>query len=108
MDVQAADGPSNRGLLCVKGRSGSFDFVHSGDRLRYPLIKNQETGEFERATWEEALSLTASKFMSLKKEYGVDSLAGFACSRSPNEDIYMVQKTSFAAFSAIFIALLTP
>ena len=30
--------------------------------------------------------------MSLKKEYGVDSLAGFACSRSPNEDIYMVQK----------------
>ena len=100
VDVQAADGPSNRGLLCVKGRSGSFDFVHSGDRLRYPLIKNQETGEFERATWEEALSLTASKFMSLKKEYGVDSLAGFACSRSPNEDIYMVQKMVRTCFGS--------
>ena len=34
----------------------------------------------------------ASKFMQLKEEYGPDSLAGFACSRSPNEDIYMVQK----------------
>ena len=54
VDVEAADGPSNKGLLCVKGRSGSFDFVHSGDRIKYPLIKNKETGEFERATWDEA------------------------------------------------------
>ena len=100
VDVQAANGPSNRGLLCVKGRSGSFDFVHSGDRLRYPLIKNKETGEFERATWDEALSLVASKFMSLKKEYGADSLAGFACSRSPNEDIYMVQKMVRTCFGS--------
>lgn len=92
VDTEAAVGPSNKGLLCVKGRSGSFDFVHSGDRLRYPLIKNRETGQFERATWDEALDLVASKFMEIKKQYGPDSLAGFACSRSPNEDIYMVQK----------------
>ena len=30
--------------------------------------------------------------MEIKKKYGTESLAGFACSRSPNEDIYMVQK----------------
>ena len=30
--------------------------------------------------------------MEIKKKYGSESLAGFACSRSPNEDIYMVQK----------------
>jgi formate dehydrogenase major subunit len=78
--------------VCVKGRSGSFDFVHSPDRIKYPLIKNKKTGEFERATWDEALDLVASKFMQIKKEYGTDALAGFACSRSPNEDIYMVQK----------------
>lgn len=92
VDVEAADGPSNHGLVCVKGRSGSFDFVHSPDRIKYPLIKNKETGEFERATWDEALDLVASKFMEIKKKYGPDSLAGFACSRSPNEDVYMVQK----------------
>nr|MCR4600633.1 formate dehydrogenase subunit alpha [Clostridia bacterium] len=92
VDVEAADGPSNHGRLCVKGRSGSFDFVHSPDRIKYPLIKNRETGEFERATWDEALDLVASKFMAIRNEYGPDSLAGFACSRSPNEDIYMVQK----------------
>ena len=60
--------------------------------MKYPLIKNKETGEFERASWDEALDLVASKFMEIKKQYGSESLAGFACSRSPNEDIYMVQK----------------
>ena len=92
VDTEAYDGPSNKGLLCVKGRNGSFDFVHSPDRIKYPLIKNKETGAFERASWDEALDLVASKFMEIKKQYGPDSLAGFACSRSPNEDIYMVQK----------------
>lgn len=98
VDTKAADGPSNKGLLCVKGRSGSFDFVHSPERLKYPLIKNKETGAFERASWDEALDLVASKFMEIKKKYGSDALAGFACSRSPNEDIYMMQKLVRCAF----------
>ena len=90
--VEAADGPSNHGRLCVKGRFGSYKFVMSGDRITDPLIKDRATGRFRKASWDEALDLVASKFMALKKEYGPDSLAGFACSRSPNEDIYMVQK----------------
>lgn len=92
VDVEPADGPSNHGLLCVKGRSGSFDFVNSPDRIRTPLIKNKETGEFEPASWDEAISYVAKRFMELKEKYGGDALAGFACSRSANEDIYMVQK----------------
>ena len=92
VDTEAYDGPSNKGLLCVKGRSGCFDFVHHPSRITDPLIKNKETGKFEKATWDEALDLVASKFMEIKKKYGTESLAGFACSRSPNEDIYMVQK----------------
>ena len=100
VDVQGADGPSNHGLLCVKGRSGSFDFVDCKDRIRYPLIKNKETGEFERATWDEALDLVASKFTEIKKQYGGEALAGFACSRSTNEDIYMLQKMVRTAFES--------
>ena len=92
VDILGGDGPSNRGLLCVKGRNGSFDFAQSKDRITTPLIKNHETGEFEKASWDEALDLVASRFMEIKKKYGSESLAGFACSRSPNEDVYMVQK----------------
>ena len=92
VDTEPYDGPSNHGLMCVKGRSGSFDFVHSPDRIKTPLIKNKETGEFEPATWDEAISYTAKRLLEIKAKYGNESLAGFACSRSANEDIYMVQK----------------
>lgn len=98
VDVEPANGPSNKNLLCVKGRFGSFNFVHSPERLKYPLIKNHETGAFERATWDEALDLIAAKFTEIKKQYGSDALAGFACSRSPNEDCYMLQKMVRCAF----------
>lgn len=100
VDVQGADGPSNHNLLCVKGRSGSFDFVDCDARIRYPLIKNKETGEFERATWDEALNLVASKFSEIRNQYGGEALAGFACSRSTNEDIYMLQKMVRTAFKS--------
>ena len=92
VSVEPANGPSNHHRLCVKGRSGSFDFVHSKERLTTPLIKDKSTGEFRKASWEEAISYTAKRFMELKDKFGGDSLAGFACSRSANEDIYMVQK----------------
>ena len=98
VDIEAANGPSNKNLLCVKGRFGSFNFVHSGDRLTTPLIRNRETGELRQASWEEAMDLIASKFNEIKKLYGPDALAGFACSRSPNEDCYMMQKMVRCAF----------
>ena len=100
VDVEGADGPSNHGLLCVKGRSASFDFVDSKERIRYPLIKNKETGEFERATWDEALDLVADKFLEIRNNYGGEALAGFACSRSTNEDVYMLQKMVRVAFGS--------
>ena len=100
VDVEGADGPSNHGLLCVKGRSASFDFVDSPERIRYPLIKNKETGEFEKATWEEALDYVADRFLAIRNSYGGEALAGFACSRSTNEDVYMLQKMVRVAFGS--------
>lgn len=96
--VEAADGPSNHGRLCVKGRFGSYKFISSPDRLTDPLIKDRSTGEFRMATWDEAMSLIAEKFTAIKNDYGPDALAGFACSRSANEDIYMLQKMVRTAF----------
>jgi len=92
VNVEALNGPSNHKRLCVKGRSGSFEFVGAEDRLTDPLIRDRVTGEFRKVSWEEAISYTAKRFMEIREQYGGDALAGFACSRSPNEDIYMVQK----------------
>jgi predicted molibdopterin-dependent oxidoreductase YjgC len=94
VDTEGANGPTNHSLLCIKGRSASFDFIDSPDRLRTPLIKNHATGEFEEASWDEALDVVARRFSEIKAEKGGDALAAFACSRSTNEDIYLFQKMS--------------
>jgi predicted molibdopterin-dependent oxidoreductase YjgC len=79
-------GASNEGRLCVKGRFGVADFVHHPDRLTTPLIKKD--GKFEKATWDEALNLVASKLKTYKNyEVGVVSSA-----RSTNEANYIMQK----------------
>ena len=98
VDAQAAPGPSNRGMLCVKGRSGSFDFVHAPDRITTPLVKNAQTGEFEPASWDDALNLVAERFGAIRDEKGGDALAAFACSRSTNEDVYLLQKMARTVF----------
>ena len=82
----------------MKGRSGSFDFVHSEERLTTPLIRNSETGQLEPATWDEALDLVAAKMGALRDEFGGQALAAFACARSANEDIYMLQKMARTVF----------
>jgi predicted molibdopterin-dependent oxidoreductase YjgC len=80
------NGPSNEGRLCVKGRWGVTEFIHSKDRLKTPLIKRN--GKFEEATWDEALDLVASKLKTYKSsEVGVVSSA-----RSTNEANYIMQK----------------
>jgi formate dehydrogenase major subunit len=96
--AEPADGPANRNLLCVKGKFASYKFVASGDRLTTPLIKRQ--GQFVPASWDEALTLIADKFTALKQNYGGNSLAGFSCSRSTNEDNYVFQKMVRTAFGS--------
>lgn len=92
--VEPARGPSNKGLLCVKGKFG-YDFIGHPDRLKTPLIKKD--GEFVPATWEEAIELIASKVKETKEKYGADAFAGLSSARCTNEDNYVFQKMMRAA-----------
>ncbi|PLW93314.1 MAG: formate dehydrogenase subunit alpha [Marinilabiliales bacterium] len=85
----------NDGRLCVKGRFG-LDFVHHSERLKSPLIK--KNGKFEEATWDEALSLIASKFNEIKANFGPKALAGYSSAKVSNEDNYIFQKFIRLAF----------
>lgn len=79
----------NQGRLCVKGRFG-YDFIHSEERLKVPLIK--ENGRFREASWDEALDLVAKKFSEIKESSGSDALAGLTSARVTNEENYLMQK----------------
>jgi formate dehydrogenase alpha subunit len=84
-----ADSPVNRGTLCVRGSYG-YDFIHSPERLKSPLIKAD--GEFREATWDEALTLTAGEFKRIKQEHGADALAVFGSAKCTNEENYLFQR----------------
>jgi len=79
----------NLGKLCLKGRFG-FDFVHHRDRLITPLIR--KNGKLEKTGWPEAISFTADRLKSIKKEFGPDSIAAFSSARCTNEENYLMQK----------------
>jgi len=81
------DDPSNRsseGMLCVKGRFGTT-FANHPDRLTTPLIKRN--GEFQRATWDEALTLVADRLLAHRGFVG-----SFASAKATNEDAFLQQK----------------
>jgi len=92
--VRPTYGPSNKGLLCVKGKFG-YNFINHPDRLKTPLIKKD--GEFVEATWDEALDLIVNKINKVKKESGADAIAGFSSARVTNEENYVFQKFIRAA-----------
>ena len=81
--------PVNQGNLCIKGRYG-YDFIHSPERLKTPLIKRD--GVFHEATWDEALQLVAAKYKELINKYGPDKVGGFSSSRCTNEENYLLAK----------------
>jgi formate dehydrogenase alpha subunit len=80
------DNDVNRGQACVKGRFGIAEVVHHHDRLTTPLIKRN--GDFEEATWDEALELVASRLSSLRK----DEVVVISSAKCTNEDNYVAQK----------------
>jgi formate dehydrogenase (NADP+) alpha subunit len=84
------DGGANKGMLCVKGRFGSTEFVQHPDRLTTPLLMGE--GGQKPAEWDSALELVASRL----KSYAPDEVAVIASSRTTNEDVYVAQKLARA------------
>jgi formate dehydrogenase major subunit len=97
VDAKPANGPSNQGLLCVKGKF-AYDFVNHKDRLVHPMIrKNGKHSPLVQVSWEEALDFAANKIKEIRDTYGPDSIAGFSSARTINEDNYLFQKMLRAA-----------
>ncbi len=80
-----AEGPANKGRLCVKGRFGITEFIHHPERLTTPLIR--KNGRLEETSWEEALALVASEL----ENYSADQVAVIASAKCTNEDNYVMQ-----------------
>ncbi|ELZ15560.1 formate dehydrogenase, alpha subunit [Haloterrigena salina JCM 13891] len=85
-----AKAPANNFSTCVKGKFG-HEFANSDERITEPLVRNED-GEFETASWDEALDRVASGLRAIQDEHGVDAVGCLASSKGSNEEAYLVQK----------------
>ncbi len=69
------DHPHSKGHLCVRGQSGLMN-TYDPDRVLSPLIRVGRRGEgkFRKASWKEALDLTANKMLEIKTKYGPEAM----------------------------------
>jgi formate dehydrogenase major subunit len=93
LKVAPEHGPANGISTCVKGKFG-WEFVNSPDRLTTPLVREGDT--FRPASWDEALSLIASRLSAIKMTSGGDAIGFIASSKCTNEESYLMQKLARA------------
>jgi thiosulfate reductase/polysulfide reductase chain A len=67
--------PHSRGNLCPRGQSGLMN-TYDPDRVLTPLIRvgNRGEGKFRKASWDEALDLTAGKMQEIKDKFGPEAM----------------------------------
>lgn len=94
------DFPVNEGRLCPKGVTAYLQ-THHPDRLLHPLIKRN--GNFEKATWDEALDLVVSKFKEIQAKNGKDAIAVYSGSSLTTEKTYLVGKFARVGLQTRFI-----
>ena len=91
LKIEPYGGPANGISTCVKGKFG-WGYTNSKDRLLRPLIRREDGSSFREASWEEAITLVATRFAEIKKKHGPDALGFIASSKTTNEEAYLMQK----------------
>ncbi|MGH9664427.1 MAG: molybdopterin oxidoreductase family protein, partial [Bryobacteraceae bacterium] len=81
--------PFNRGMLCPKGVKRYLQANHP-DRLLDPLVRTD--AGFTKASWDEALSLTAQRLRDVQERYGKDAVAVFGGASLTTEKAYLMGK----------------
>lgn len=73
------DHPVTRGYLCVKTNHYE-ERVYSPDRVLYPMKRTgpKGSGQFERISWDEALTTIADRFRAIIAQYGAEAILPYS------------------------------
>ncbi|MDR6871196.1 formate dehydrogenase major subunit [Bosea sp. BE125] len=89
----AWESPINRGSHCAKGASVR-ELTHGDRRIKYPM--KLVDGQWQRITWDVAISEIGDKMMQIRAKSGADSVYLLGSAKFSNEGSYLFRK--FAAF----------
>ncbi|MCU0848931.1 MAG: molybdopterin-dependent oxidoreductase [Spirochaetes bacterium] len=92
--------PVSKGRLCVRGWH-MHELLRDSQRIDSPMIK--KNGRFEKAGYDEAISLVAKKLGEYKNPSS--EIAFLASPRSSNEDGYLLMKLARSVFKTNNISL---
>ncbi|MDP6518926.1 MAG: nitrate reductase [Planctomycetota bacterium] len=81
--------PTTKGLVCAKALFLP-KIIQAPERLRYPRIRSR--GKLVRATWDEAMELTAERFASAIREHGPNSVAYYGSGQALSEESYLANR----------------
>jgi formate dehydrogenase major subunit len=87
------DSPINRGTHCAKGASVR-EIVHGQRRTKYPM--KLVGGQWQRMSWDAALTEIGDKLMAVRQASGPDSVFWLGSAKFSNEGSYLYRK--IAAF----------
>ena len=91
------DGKANHGHSCVKGRF-AWGYANHPDRVTKPMIREKTSDPWREVTWDEAIGRVASEFKRIQASYGKGAVGVITSSRCTDEETYLVQKLTRAAF----------
>jgi len=89
IDVRGDELAHNRGVICIKG-SMLPELTRISGRLTSPKIR--KNGYLKDVSWDEAMSLVASKFSEAIRDYGPDSVAFYGSGQLFTEESYTANK----------------
>jgi ferredoxin-nitrate reductase len=84
--------PTNRGMLCSKGKTLLHAAAARAGRLVKPQLRLDRDQPFADTTWDHALGHVAAAFKRIIAEHGPDAVAFYCSGQMLTEEYYVVNK----------------
>jgi ferredoxin-nitrate reductase len=86
------DYPSNKGMLCSKGRNLNYVAQDTSDRILYPQMRWSRNHPLQRVSWDTAFERAAAVFKSIIDKHGPNSVGFYVSGQCLTEEYYLVNK----------------
>ncbi|MRI00189.1 molybdopterin-dependent oxidoreductase [Kriegella sp. EG-1] len=87
-----ADYPSNKGMLCSKGRNLNYVAQDISDRILHPQMRWSRNHPLQKVTWDTAIDRAAAVFKSIIDKHGPNSVGFYVSGQCLTEEYYLANK----------------
>lgn len=86
------DYPTNKGMLCSKGRNLNYVAQDISDRILHPEMRWSRNHPMQKVSWDTAFERAAAVFKSIIAKHGPDSVGFYVSGQCLTEEYYLANK----------------